>query len=84
MRTIDDLSRAVRLLKKHFPPAGCYGEFPLIEVTEIGADVVLTARRYSESYPSPDAAIRSLPSWCERFNRDEDEGRGVLAEAGLL
>ena len=82
--TIKDVRRAAKILADHFPVMGCYGEFPLISVTEIGADVALTARRHSESYPSPAAALKALPGWCERFNRDEEDGTAVLREAGLL
>ena len=83
MKTVKDVRNATQALADHFPTMGCYGPFPRIGVSEMGADVILTARRYSESYPSPQAALNALPGWCEKFNRDEDEGRAVLVGKGL-
>ena len=82
MTTTSDVRAACQHLHETFCPATCLSAFPVIEVSEIGSDVALTARRWSESYPSPAAALAALPKWGTRFNRAEEEVRGALREAG--
>jgi len=76
--TIAQLRSACSMLAKRFSPPTCCGAFPVIEVTEIGNDVILTARRWSEAYPSPAAAMAALPMWGARFNRSDGEVRKAL------
>ena len=83
MTTIDDVRAACQLLHETFCPATCLSAFPIISVTEAGADVVLSARRWAQSYPSPAAAMRDLPRWGTRFRKTEGEIRKALMDGGF-
>lgn len=83
MTSIDQLRSACLFLARRFSPENCCGMFPIIEVTEMGRDVILTARRWSESYPSADAALADLPMWGTRFRRSEEEVRQALRGEGF-